>query len=91
MIKIKTFTNKFTQLNLLTQKSITKKKFSMFEHVDTRAADPIIGIVEEFKKDESVIKVNLSAGAYRDGNGKPFVLNCVKKAQKIILENTLSK
>lgn len=41
--------------------------------------DAILGITEAFKKDSSPQKINLGVGAYRDDNGKPFVLECVKK------------
>ena len=30
--------------------------------------------------------MNLGVGAYRDDNGKPFVLPCVREAEKRILE-----
>jgi len=84
MIKFsKSFTSKF-----FVQKTMIRN-FSIFGHIETRAADPIIGIVEEFKNDKSSIKVNLSAGAYRDEKGNPYILNCVKKAQKIILEKNI--
>jgi aspartate aminotransferase len=71
--------------NFFVQKSINKF-FSTFGHIKIRPADPIIGIVEEFHKDKSSIKVNLSAGTYKDEEGKPYILNCVRKAQKLILE-----
>jgi len=41
--------------------------------------DPILGITEAFKKDPAPNKVGLDAGAYRDDNGKPWVLPSVKK------------
>jgi aspartate aminotransferase, mitochondrial len=37
------------------------------------------GITEAFKADKNPRKINLGVGAYRDGDGKPYVLNCVKK------------
>lgn len=43
--------------------------------------DAILGITEAFKKDSSPQKINLGVGAYRDDNGKPFVLECVKKVR----------
>jgi len=49
--------------------------------------DPILGITEKFKKDKAPNKVGLDAGAYRDDNGKPWVLPSVKKADKIINES----
>lgn len=44
--------------------------------------DAILGITEAFKKDQNPKKVNLGAGAYRDDNGKPYVLPSVRKVGK---------
>lgn len=41
--------------------------------------DPILGVTEAFKRDTNSKKMNLGVGAYRDDNGKPYVLNCVRK------------
>jgi len=41
--------------------------------------DAILGITEAYKKDTSPKKINLGVGAYRDDNGKPFVLPSVKQ------------
>ena len=46
--------------------------------------DPILGVTEAFKKDTNPKKINLGVGAYRDDNGKPYVLPCVKEAEKKI-------
>ena len=37
------------------------------------------GVTEAFKADKDPRKINLGVGAYRDENGKPYVLNAVKK------------
>lgn len=47
--------------------------------------DPILGITEAFKADQDPRKINLGVGAYRDENGKPYVLNAVKKAEEKII------
>lgn len=39
--------------------------------------DPILGVTEAFKRDTNPEKINLGVGAYRDDNGKPFVLPSV--------------
>lgn len=44
--------------------------------------DAILGVTEAFKKDTNPKKMNLGVGAYRDDNGKPFILPCVKEAEK---------
>lgn len=51
--------------------------------------DAILGITEAYKKDTNPKKINLGAGAYRDDNGKPFVLPCVREAEKIIMSKQL--
>lgn len=43
-------------------------------------ADPILSIGARFKAEKDPRKVNVSVGAYRDEQGKPFVLPCVKEA-----------
>ncbi|KAG2183283.1 hypothetical protein INT43_006288 [Umbelopsis isabellina] len=53
--------------------------------------DAILGVSDAFKKDTDSKKMNLGVGAYRDDNGKPFVLSSVRKAEKIILEKGLDK
>jgi len=44
--------------------------------------DPILGVTEAFKRDTNPKKINLGVGAYRDDNGKPYILPCVKEAEK---------
>lgn len=44
--------------------------------------DPILGVTEAFKRDNNSKKMNLGVGAYRDDNGKPYVLSCVRKVSK---------
>ena len=43
--------------------------------------DAILGLTEAFKVDPNPSKLNLGAGAYRDDNGKPVVLNVIRKAR----------
>lgn len=53
--------------------------------------DAILGVTEAFKKDTNQKKVLLGAGAYRDDNGKPYVLPSVRQAEKQIAEKQLDK
>ncbi|KAI9310861.1 aspartate aminotransferase [Dichotomocladium elegans] len=53
--------------------------------------DAILGVTEAFKRDTSPKKMNLGVGAYRDDNGKPYVLSSVRKAEKLMLEQDLDK
>lgn len=47
--------------------------------------DPILGVTEAFKRDTNSKKMNLGVGAYRDDNGKPYVLNCVRKVSLVLV------
>ena len=53
--------------------------------------DPILGVSEAFKRDSNPSKMNLGVGAYRDDQGKPFVLPSVRKAENKILTSNLNK
>jgi aspartate aminotransferase len=53
--------------------------------------DPILGVTEAFKKDSNPAKMNLGVGAYRDDEGKPFVLPSVREAEKNILTSLMNK
>nr|XP_034337692.1 aspartate aminotransferase, mitochondrial isoform X2 [Crassostrea gigas] len=69
--------NKFAYKNLSSPACV--KFGSTWSNVEMGPPDAILGITEAFKKDSSPQKINLGVGAYRDDNGKPFVLECVKK------------
>ncbi|XP_026324991.1 aspartate aminotransferase, mitochondrial [Hyposmocoma kahamanoa] len=61
-----------------------------WSNVQMGPPDVILGITEAFKKDPDPKKVNLGVGAYRDDDGKPFILPCVKKAEEIIYNKGLN-
>ncbi|KAI3963784.1 hypothetical protein MKW98_029894 [Papaver atlanticum] len=60
---------------------------SWWNHVEPAPKDPILGVTEAFLADPSPHKVNVGVGAYRDDNGKPVVLECVREAERIIAGN----
>ena len=68
-----------------------KPMSSWWSHVEMGPPDPILGVTEAFKKDQNPKKVNLGVGAYRDDNGKPFVLPSVKKAEDKIRSKEMNK
>jgi hypothetical protein len=49
--------------------------------VEMGPPDAILGVTEAFKKDSNPNKVNLGVGAYRDDNGKPYILPSVTKVR----------
>ena len=51
----------------------------------------ILGLVEAFNKDQSSSKVNLSVGAYRRDDGKPWVLPSVLKAEEKVMAAGMNK
>ena len=60
----------------------------MFEHVDAYAGDPILGLVETFKKDpRDNVKVNLGIGIYYDDQGRLPLLPSVVKAETALAQH----
>lgn len=57
---------------------------SFWTAVEMGPPDAILGVTEAFKRDTNPKKINLGVGAYRDDNGKPFVLPSVRKVSSII-------
>jgi aspartate aminotransferase len=60
---------------------------SVFSHVVQAPEDPILGVTVAYNKDPSPLKVNLGVGAYRTEEGKPLVLNVVKKAEQSLVND----
>ncbi|KAK0453991.1 aspartate aminotransferase [Desarmillaria tabescens] len=51
------------------------------------AEDEMFAMTATFKRDPFPEKVNLGAGAYRDEDGKPWVLPAVKKAHTLLIDS----
>ncbi len=51
---------------------------SWWSNVEMGPPDAILGVTEAFKRDSNPNKINLGVGAYRDDQGKPYVLPSVK-------------
>ncbi|PPR06881.1 hypothetical protein CVT24_011571 [Panaeolus cyanescens] len=64
---------------------------STWSNVPAGPPDPILGITEAFKADKDPRKINLGVGAYRDEQGKPYILPSVKKAEEIVRESAPDK
>lgn len=63
----------------------------MWQNIKAAPADSILGLTEAFKNDPSGQKVNLGVGVYKDDAGMTPVLDCVKAAEKILLEGEGTK
>lgn len=53
-------------------------------HVEPAPKDPILGVSEAFLADKHPQKMNVGVGAYRNDDGKPVVLDCVREAERRI-------
>lgn len=52
--------------------------------------DPVLGVKDAFMKDSSADKINLGVGAYRDGEGKPYVFKAVEKVEKELVSKKMN-
>ncbi|KAF5742975.1 aspartate aminotransferase cytoplasmic [Tripterygium wilfordii] len=60
---------------------------SVFANVVQAPEDPILGVTVAYNKDTSPNKLNLGVGAYRTEEGKPLVLNVVRRAEQILVND----
>ena len=58
----------------------------LFASIEMAPRDPILGITEAFNADKTPNKINLGVGVYYDDNGKVPLLNCVQKAEALLME-----
>ncbi|MFJ2987568.1 amino acid aminotransferase [Collimonas sp. NPDC087041] len=59
---------------------------SLFTAIEMAPRDPILGITEGFNADKNPGKTNLGVGVYYDDNGKVPLLECVQKAEALLIE-----
>ncbi|XP_050670576.1 aspartate aminotransferase, mitochondrial [Leptidea sinapis] len=71
-------------------KTVVRANSSWWGNVEMGPPDVILGISEAYKRDTDPKKVNLGVGAYRDDEGKPFILPSVRKAEDIIHKKNLN-
>jgi len=60
---------------------------SILAGVELAPRDPILGVSEAYNADPNPKKVNLGVGVYYDDNGKVPVLECVRRAERAMLDN----
>jgi aromatic-amino-acid transaminase len=60
---------------------------SLLARVEMAPRDPILGVTEAYVADQNPKKVNLGVGVYYDEDGKVPLLECVRRADRAILEN----
>ena len=59
---------------------------SLLSSVEMAPRDPILGLTEQYNSDKNPKKVNLGVGVYTDENGKVPLLECVKRAERQLVE-----
>ena len=62
-----------------------------FSGIEPAPADPILGLTEAFRKDPRPFKVNLGVGVFMDEKGTTPVLECVKRAERLLWETEKTK
>jgi aspartate/tyrosine/aromatic aminotransferase len=70
---------------------MTEQKPSVFQSAPLSPPDSIFGLIEEYKRDPNPNKINLSVGVYQDEFGQTPVMNCVRAAERILLDEAGSK
>lgn len=55
------------------------QSYFTLENVPQATEDPLYRLMREYREDTHEKKIDLGIGAYRDENGKPWVLPVVKK------------
>jgi len=63
----------------------------MFQHLQAAPPDAILGLNEAFAADTTEGKINLTTGVYKDATGITPVLDCVKQAERRLVETETSK
>ena len=63
----------------------------MFETLQQLPPDAIIGIMAMYRADASERKVDLSAGVFMDEQGRTPILECVRRAERALLEQESTK
>lgn len=58
-----------------------------FPEIKELPPDPLFGLKARYTKDSRSDKVDLGIGAYRDNNGKPWILPAVKLAEKKLIND----
>lgn len=84
-------TSKLVNSKLLKIFNQTACNSSYWSNVKMAPPDAILGLTEFYKADKNPSKVNLGVGAYRTDDGKPYVLDCVRQAEKLVMAENLDK
>ena len=63
----------------------------MLEQLQQQPPDKILALMQTFKEDPRVNKLDLGIGVYKNENGQTPIINALKKAEKILWEQETTK
>ena len=63
----------------------------MFQQLSRLKEDPILGLMAKYRADQAIDKVDLGVGVYRDLTGNTPVLDCVRRAERAVLDAQTTK
>ena len=63
----------------------------MFQQIERRPPDPILGLSAAYKKDSNPNKIDLGVGVYKDESGNTPVVSAIKKAEQLLWNSEDSK
>jgi aspartate aminotransferase len=63
----------------------------VFETIDRLKPDQILGLMAQFRADPFPRKVDLGVGVYRDPSGNTPVLECVRRAEQLVIAEQSTK
>jgi aspartate/tyrosine/aromatic aminotransferase len=64
---------------------------SFFDSLESAPPDSILGLNESFKNDPNPDKINLTVGVYQDESGVTPIFECIKLAEKQLVDTESSK
>ena len=63
----------------------------MFKSISKLPADPILGLGQDFQKDQNPDKINLGIGVYQNAQGLTPIFTAVKRAEQQLIDHQQSK
>ena len=63
----------------------------MLESLDALPPDPILGISVAHSRDSNPLKIDIGVGVYKDAQGRTPIMQAVKSAERLLLEEQQSK
>jgi len=83
------FVTRFASIGINSSRCVgvqLRRSHNWWSKVEMGPPDPILGVTVAFRNDPNPNKLNLGVGAYRDDKGQPYILNCVRQAEKRIYD-----